>query len=109
MVKAASVAGPEVLPVGAEEVEMGNIPEEEALGGLRTKQLTNRHTQAITLNNTQEIILSNNMQITMVKSTMRDMILMARSTTAMVRRPNIHNKLTLPSPVSSLHMHTSLQ
>ena len=88
--KAASVAGPEVLPVGAEEVEMGNIPVEEALGGHLTNQQANRHIQANSLNNTQEIIISNNMQITMAKSTTRDRILMARSTTAMVLRPNIH-------------------
>ena len=36
MAKVAIVAGPEVLPVGAEAFEMGNIPEEEALGGHHT-------------------------------------------------------------------------
>ena len=90
MAKVASVADPEVLPVGAEAVKTGNIPEEEALGGHLTKQLANRHTQANSLNNNHAIILSNNMQITMAKSTTRDMILMARSTTAMVLRLNIH-------------------
>jgi len=96
--------------VEAEAVKTGNIPEEEALGGHLTKQLANRHTQATTLNNTQAIILSNNMQITMAKSTTRLMILMVRSTTAMVQRPNsIHSKLTQANPVSTQDSQTTLQ
>lgn len=108
MAKVASVEGPEGLPEGAEAVKTGNIPEGEAMGGHLTKQLANRHTQVNTLNNSQATILSNNMLITMAKSTTRDKILMDRSTTGMVRRPNIHSRLTQASPASTLYKQTSL-
>jgi hypothetical protein len=105
------VADQEVLPVEAEEVEMGNLPEGGAKEGLNTKELANRHTQVTILSTTPlEIILSNNMQITMAKSTTRLMILMARSTTGMVQRPNsTQSKLTQANPVSTLDRQTTLQ
>jgi hypothetical protein len=105
------VADQEVLPVGAEEVEMGNFPEGGALEGLNTKELANRHTQVTILSTTPlEIILSNNMQITMAKSTTLLMILMVRSTTAMAQRPkSIHSKLTQANQVSTLDRQTTLQ
>lgn len=108
--KGAIVVGPEVAPVGAEEVETAvNLPEEEVMGGLHTNQLPNRSTRATTLNSTQEITLSNNMQTTIVKSTTLRMILMARSTTAMERKPNsILRDHTKARRVSTLDKQTSL-
>ena len=108
--KGAIVVGPEVHPVEAEEVETAvNLPEEEAMGSLLIKQLPIRRTRATILNSTLEITLSNNMLTTMVKSTTLRMILMARSTTAMERKPcSILRDHTKARRVSTLDKQTSL-